>query len=438
MSQDSPLLYALQRAIAHRVQTGLSTFCLDEPLPSSAADLFSNDYLSLTTDPVLREIFLQRLLGAPRLFGSTGSRIATGNSEECNALETRFHRFFGAPSALLFNSGFTANMGFFGSVPQSDDVIIYDELIHASCREGFRISAARNALYPFAHNSVASFEECLRNVLSKQPQIIHGKSTVFVSLESVYSMDGDFCPLAEIVQLIEDLVPAGHAHIVVDEAHSTGICGPNGSGYVSLLGLNHRVHTQVHVFSKAFGLYGAVVLTSPIVREYMIQSAKSFVFSTAMPYTDLYALQASLDVISSDRGQELRQNLLRLSRYAHKQVLHALKCIPGEILSVDNSPSKTHDSGLCSPIIGISTPLVRNLADFLLKKGYAVTPFTHPIVRRPKIRVVIHAHNTEEEIDSFVNALVQWSTMQGQDGVPAVVGSGMGADRQYMKGRARL
>ncbi|KAF9240439.1 8-amino-7-oxononanoate synthase [Melanogaster broomeanus] len=415
MSQDSPLLDALQQTVAHRVQTGLAIVY-----------------------PVVREIFLRKALEAPRLFGSTGSRLTTGNSEEYNALETRLGRFFGAPSALLFNSGYTANMGFFGSVPQSGDVIIYDELVHASCREGFRISAARNALYRFAHNSVASFEECLRNVLSKHPQIIHGKSTLFVSVESLYSMDGDFCPLAEIVQLVEDLVPVGHSHIVVDEAHTSGMCGPNGSGYVSLLGLSHRVHTQVHTFGKAWGFHGAVVVTSPTVREHLIHSVKSLVFSTSMPYTDVFALQACLDVISSDRGQELRQNLIRLSRYAHKQLLHALKYIPGGILSVDNSPSRTHDSGLCSPIIAIFTPHAQNLADYLLNKGYGVTPMTYPIVKRPRIRMIIHARNTEEDIDSFVNLLVQWTMKQGQDAVSPVVRRSVGADTQYMKARARL
>jgi 8-amino-7-oxononanoate synthase len=268
MSQDSPLVDTLQQAIAHRVKTGLTTICLDDPLPSSASDLFSNDYLSISTDPVVREIFLREAHAAPRLLGSTGSRLTTGNSDEFNALEGRLQRFFGAPSALLFTSGFTANVGFFGSVPQSGDVIIYDELVHASCREGFRVSAARNALYRFAHNSVASFEECLRNVLRKHPEIIHGKSTVFVSVESLYSMDGDFCPLTEIVQLVENIVPAGHAHIVVDEAHTSAMCGPNGSGYVSLLGLNHRVHTQLHTFGKAWGFHGGNHAISILLATY--------------------------------------------------------------------------------------------------------------------------------------------------------------------------
>ncbi|KIJ15404.1 hypothetical protein PAXINDRAFT_169242 [Paxillus involutus ATCC 200175] len=396
MSQDSRLLDALQQAIAHRAQTGLTTFSLDEPLPTFAADLFSNDYLSLSTDTDLREGYLRRALAAPLLFGSTGSRLGTGNSREYNALERRLQRFFGFPSALLFHSGFSANSAFFASIPRKEDVIIYDELIHISCREGFRLSSARAATYRFAHNSVASFEECLRSVLRKHPQIAQRQSTLFVSVESLYSMDGDFCPLLEIVQLVEDLVPAGHAHIIVDEAHTSAICGPNGSGYVSLLGLDHRVHTTVHTFGKGWGFHGAVVLTSPIIREYLVNFAKSVMFSTSMPYTDICALQSCLDIISSERGQELRQSLHHLSRYAHQQLLRAMKRIPNHILSLEDSPSITTGS----------------LAGHLLEKGYGVTAMTFPVVNRPRIRMIVHARNTEDDIDLFVNELVQWAARQ--------------------------
>jgi 8-amino-7-oxononanoate synthase len=459
MSQDSRLLDALQQAIAHRAQTGLTTFSLDEPLPTFAADLFSNDYLSLSTDTDLREGYLRRALAAPLLFGSTGSRLGTGNSREYNALERRLQRFFGFPSALLFHSGFSANSAFFASIPRKEDVIIYDELIHISCREGFRLSSARAATYRFAHNSVASFEECLRSVLRKHPQIAQRQSTLFVSVESLYSMDGDFCPLLEIVQLVEDLVPAGHAHIIVDEAHTSAICGPNGSGYVSLLGLDHRVHTTVHTFGKGWGFHGgtcnlhsnschwlahiidriciAVVLTSPIIREYLVNFAKSVMFSTSMPYTDICALQSCLDIISSERGQEvsclqitphwlisfrllslnvkLRQSLHHLSRYAHQQLLRAMKRIPNHILSLEDSPSITtgvHGSGLYSPVIPIFTPLAQSLAGHLLEKGYGVTAMTFPVVNRPRIRMIVHARNTEDDIDLFVNELVQWAARQ--------------------------
>ncbi|KAF8841080.1 8-amino-7-oxononanoate synthase [Paxillus ammoniavirescens] len=430
MSQDSRLLDALQKAIVHRAQTGLTTFSLDEPLPTFAADLFSNDYLSLSTDTDLREGYLRRAQAAPLLFGSTGSRLGTGNSKEYNALERRLQRFFGFPSALLFHSGFSANSAFFASVPRKEDIIIYDELIHISCREGFRLSGARGATYRFAHNSVASFEECLRDVLRKHPQIAQGQSTVFVSVESLYSMDGDFCPLMEIVQLVEDLVPAGHAHIVVDEAHTSAICGPNGTGYVSLLRLDHRVHTTVHTFGKGWGFHGAAVLTSPIIREYLINFAKSVMFSTSMPYTDICALESCLDIISSERGQELRQSLQHLSCYAHQQLLRAMEGIPKHILSLEDTHSMTtgvHGSGLYSPVIPIFTPLAQNLADYLLGKGYGVSAMTFPVVNRPRIRMIIHARNTEYDIDSFLNELMQWAARQS-------VGPGWGPGTVVVRG----
>ena len=257
MSQPSPLFDSLQQALVRRDEV-IGIHYIDNPLPSSAPDFFSNDYLSLSTDQCRRDIFLRKLHEAPpsRLFGSTGSRLTTGNSSEINALETAFKQFFRAPSALLFSSGFSANSAFLAHIPQSNDVIIYDELMHESCREGIR--ALSRASYRFAHNSLASFEECLLGVLKKHPRITRGTSTVFIVVESLYSMDGDFCPLTEIVELVETLVPAGRAHIFVDEAHTSGICGPNGTGYVSHLGLNDRVHTKVHALGKAWGFHGGM------------------------------------------------------------------------------------------------------------------------------------------------------------------------------------
>ena len=261
MSQLPSLLNSLQKVIAHR-EKGMGMRNIDDPLPSNGPDLFSNDYLSLASDQARRDIFLRKVQAAPptRLFGSTGCRLMTGNSREINALETAFKQFFGAPSALLFSSGFSANSAFLSNVPRNNDVIIYDELMHESCREGIRLSS--RASYRFDHNSIASLRECLHDVLQKHPQITRGSATVFVVLESMYSMDGDFCPLREMVELVETLVPAGKAHIFVDEAHTTGLCGPNGTGYVSHLGLNDRVHTKVHVLSKAWGFHGGMCCSS--------------------------------------------------------------------------------------------------------------------------------------------------------------------------------
>ena len=256
MSQDSSLLNSLQQAISSRIQKGMTVFSLDQPLPSHAPDFFSNDYLSLSTDCSLRDIFLHKVQAAApsRLFGSRGSRLGTGGSAEFNALEKAFQQFFGAPSALLFPSGFNANFTFLASVPQKNDVIVYDELVHPSAREGIRLSSC--ASYRFANSSVTSLKECLVSVLQNYPQVTHGTSTVFLLVESLYSMDGDFCPLVETVELVESLVPAGHVHIIIDEAHTSGICGPTGTGYVSYLGLNERVHTKIHTLGKGWGYHG--------------------------------------------------------------------------------------------------------------------------------------------------------------------------------------
>ena len=325
MSHLSPLHNSLQKAIAHR-EVALGMRYVDKPIPSHGPDLFSNNYLSLSSDHSRRDVFLRKVQEAAptRLFGSTGSRVMTGNSSEMNALETAFKQFFAAPSALLFSSGFNANVSFFSNVPQNHDVIIYDELVHASCIDGIRLSSCPS--YSFTHNSVAAFEKCVLSVQQKHPHITRGTSTVFIVLESLYSMDGDLCPLTEIVELAETHLPAGCAHIVVDEAHTTGLCGPNGTGYVSHLGLNDRVHTQVHVLSKAWGFHGGmccpspeyhssrnltlimftgVLLTSQIIKDYLINFSKSIMFSTEIPFTDIYALEATLSVISSARGQEV-------------------------------------------------------------------------------------------------------------------------------------
>ncbi|KAF8438893.1 8-amino-7-oxononanoate synthase [Boletus edulis BED1] len=415
MSQPSALQDSLQQALVNRAKDGFTVFRLDEPLPSSAPDFFSNNYLSLSTDQSVREIFLRSVQAtAPaRLLGSTGSRLATGNSFESNSIEAAFKHFFRVSSALLMGSCYSANVAFLAAVPQKNDIIVYDELVHVSSREGVRGSSC--ASYRFAHNSVASLKKCLLDVLQKHPQVSRGTSTVFVLLESLYSMEGDFCPLTEIVELVETFVPAGHGHIVVDEAHTSATCGPNGTGYVSCLGLNDRVHTQIHSFGKGWGLRGAVVLTSPIVREYLINFATSLMYSTAITYTDIYALEACLSVVSSARGQELRQRLNCLSHYAREKLFISLKNVPETILAIDVSDAAVAVSESCtlfSPIIPVYTPRARSLADYLLERGYAVSPLTYPVVRRPRIRISIHASNTEEQIDAFVNELLAWAERQ--------------------------
>ncbi|KAH7924107.1 8-amino-7-oxononanoate synthase [Leucogyrophana mollusca] len=415
MDEGTPLARALSQAIARRAQSGMTVFDLIEPLPSSAPDLFSNDYLSLTTDSFLRERFLTQISDAFHVLGSSGVRLGTGNSEVYNALERRLQRYYDAPSALVCNTGYNANVAFFGSVPQANDVIICDELIHMSCREGFRLSHARGAVYRFAHNSVTAFQTCLQDTLRKHPLIVTGDATVFVCVESLYSMDGDFSPLREIVQVVEDFVPAGHAHIVVDESHTTGTCGPDGRGYVAHLGLGGRVHTVVHTFGKGVGVQGGVILTSSLVRHYLMNFANNFIFSTSLPFLDIHAINSAFDVISGERGSQLRRRLDSIARYATKHLTRELSQVPKDVLCLNESTvlQDVDNLELCSPIIPIFTPSPRSLVEFLWAHGYGATAFTIPVVKRPRIRVIVHARNTEADIDCFVALLLQWVTEQG-------------------------
>ena len=182
--------------------------------------------------------------------GSGGSRLLV-NGHGHTALEARLARFFESPTALLFNSGLDANVGFFSCVPQPGDVVVFDEYIHASVHDGVRASRAREAQFSFEHNSVSSLGEVLLRLLNDRPGLRSGDTSVFVAVESIYSMDGTIAPLTEIVELLESLFPRGNGYLVVDEAHATGVYGPQGRGMVAKLGLEKRVLARLHTFGKA-------------------------------------------------------------------------------------------------------------------------------------------------------------------------------------------
>lgn len=223
--------------------------------PPGSKDFSSNDFLSLSTSPILRSAYLSELNSHPDFrLGSGGSRLLDGNSLYAENLEKQIASFHGAEAALLFNSGFDANEGFFACVPQSGDVIVFDAFIHASVHEGMRLSRAGRKL-KFEHNSVEDLERILRELM-RDEKVAAGGRNVFVAVESLYSMDGDLCPLKEVVELVERMLPEGNGHIIVDEAHSNGIYGSQGRGIVCCLGLENKVFARLHTFGKAIGCNG--------------------------------------------------------------------------------------------------------------------------------------------------------------------------------------
>lgn len=215
-------------------------------------DFSSNDFLSLSTNARLKDTYLTELQASNLPLGSGGSRLLDGNSAYAEALERDIAKFHGAEAGLLWNSGFDANAGFFSCVPQPGDVIVFDELVHASVHDGMRLSRAAQTV-PFAHNSVDDLRRVLQEV-ADSPRTCN----VFIAVESIYSMDGDVAPLRRIVDTVTEILGVGRGHIVVDEAHSTGVLGFEGRGLVCKLGLERQIFARLHTFGKALAGNGGM------------------------------------------------------------------------------------------------------------------------------------------------------------------------------------
>jgi len=252
------------RDLLDRRRTNSTLRSLTLPQPDQV-DFSSNDFLSLSTSSQLKSLYLEELQNSNLPLGSGGSRLLDGNSKYAEELERDIAAFHGAEAGLLFNSGFDANAGFFACVPQSGDVIVYDELVHASVHDGMRLSRAGDRL-SFQHNTVASLRDILTRLL-EDDGVRDGKRSVFVAVESIYSMDGDVCPLKDVVDVVEEIMGLQRGYVVVDEAHSTGVLGPKGRGLVCELGLEHRIYARLHTFGKAIAANGGRSTTGRVDKD---------------------------------------------------------------------------------------------------------------------------------------------------------------------------
>lgn len=251
------LVNALSRALSRREAKSARRRLT--VLPQETVDFSSNDFLSLGTSPAYRGRFMTHLKNAPDSFpfASGGSRLLDGNSAYAEELERFVADFHQAPTALLFNSGFDANVGVLSSVPQPGDVILYDELIHASAHEGMRLSRAGKRIM-FPHSSAAGLRDALQTQINEDPSVRNGTKNVFIVVESIYSMDGDVAPIRDFIQVVDDLLPHQNGYFMVDEAHSTGVFGPRGAGVVQELGVQDRMFIRVHTFGKALASHGGM------------------------------------------------------------------------------------------------------------------------------------------------------------------------------------
>ncbi|KAL6831801.1 PLP-dependent transferase [Trichoderma camerunense] len=391
-------------------------------IPSSdSVDFSSNSYLSLSSNPAVKAAYVSFILphlqsSSPEAgfgLGSGGSRLLDGNSAFTEDLERRIAEFHGADAGLLFNSGFEANTGLFACVPQKGDVIVYDELIHASVHDGMKLSRAQRIA--FAHNKVydaatsskyPSLDSLLKS-LAEDTQVSSGKKNIFIAVEGVYSMDGDLAPLQEIVECVEKRLPQGNGYVIVDEAHSTGIFGRQGRGLVCQLGLEDRIWARVHTFGKAMGCSGAIVLCSSTTRSYLINYARSFIYTTAMAFPSLASIRTTYDFLAQGHADSLIQNLQSLIDHMHTLLTQLIE---------RHAPSpelfRINPEAPQSPILPLLTSRARNLAQYCQERGFTVRPIVAPTVPagEDRVRVCLHAGNTVEEVEGLCRAVEEWVT----------------------------
>ncbi len=349
-------------------------------LSDGKVDFTSNDYLGLARSNDLAEIIQQKFTESGSLNGATGSRLLSGNNAHAEALEEKLGAIFRAEAALIFNSGYTANLGVLSTLPQRGDTIIYDELAHACIKDGARLSLAKR--FSFAHNDINDLEVKLKKATGQ----------IFIAVESIYSMDGDQCPLKDLV----DVAKIYHAVIILDEAHSTGVIGINGSGLACHLGIEKDIAIRIYTFGKGMGVHGACVASSKKVINTLINFSRPFIYTTALPVHSISSIDASFDFLS--KNITLQQNL--------EEKIKLFKS-----LLVPSKWSVIESNSAIQSILIKGNDRVKSAAKLLQEKRLDCRPILSPTVKEgsERIRVCLHAFNTEEEIRLLTNTLNQLS-----------------------------
>lgn len=273
---------------------------------SSGINLCSNDYLGLAADPRLKQAVIEAVASAAQV-GATGSRLLSGNSREWMQLESEFADFAGTESALYFGSGYAANLGLLSSVLQAGDVVFSDALNHASLIDGIRFSGARKIIYP--HCDLEFLERALREH-SSMP------CAKLIVTESIFSMEGDVVPIDELVRLAKKY----GAELVIDEAHALGVCGPEGRGIAAEMKCEREIFAVVYPCGKALASAGAFVCCNAALKEFLVNRARTFLFSTAMPPYIAGQIRAALAIA---RAEDSRRTYLRELSAVLRQALAA-------------------------------------------------------------------------------------------------------------------
>ncbi len=367
-------------------------------LPKSAdlIDFTSNDYLGFSKNKHIFEATAQ-LLEKQAIFqnGATGSRLLSGNHFLYRELEKKLAVCHKAETALVFNSGYDANQGFFSSVPQRGDIVFYDELIHASIRDGIKMGDAKS--YKFKHNDLHDLRSRLERTLSTERQGLsdineRSQIEVYIVTESVFSMNGDSPDLKAFTEYCS----VNQYHLIIDEAHALGVFGVDGLGLVQELGLEQKVFARIFTFGKAMGCHGAAILGATDLKNYLVNFARSFIYTTGLPPHSIATVLSAYEFLNSSLGREAQQKLKKNIDY-FKLECETLNLKPFFILS----DSAVH----CCVIEGNSK--ARFIAEKIQKTGFDCRPILSPTVEKGKesLRFCLHSYNTKEEISGILRTV---------------------------------
>lgn len=351
-------------------------------LSNDLIDFASNDYIGFAKSETVFHQTHQLLLDKKiKVNGATGSRLLTGNHILYQEAEDFIADFHQSESALIFNSGYDANVGFFSSVPQRADVILYDELCHASIRDGIQMSNAKS--FKFEHNDLEALEKLIKKFNSEN-------NDIYVVTESVFSMDGD-CPNLEKLTAISE---KNGAYLILDEAHALGVFGEMGEGLVQSLGLQDQVFARIMTFGKGLGCHGAVILGSQELKKYLVNFTRSFIYTTGLSPHSVATIFVGYQHLKEEKKtlEKLKKNIVFFSQEKMRLGLKPIFVYSKSAIQ-------------CAIIPGNKT--VKDIAFLLQQKGFDVRPILSPTVRegQERLRFCLHSYNSQTEISNVLQLL---------------------------------
>jgi 8-amino-7-oxononanoate synthase len=367
------------------------------PVSNNLIDFASNDYLGFAnSEEIFNQTHQYLLENDIKINGATGSRLISGNHNLYQKTEDYIAKFHQSESALIFNSGYDANVGFFSSVPQRNDIILYDELCHASIRDGIQMSNAKS--YKFQHNDFEDLEKLILKQKSIQKdncqtELVEVLSNeVYIVTESVFSMDGDSPNLEELVNLCEKY----NCYLVIDEAHALGVFGEFGEGLIQYQGIQDKVFARIMTFGKGVGCHGAAILGSQELKSYLVNFARSFIYTTGLSPHSVTTILIAYHHLESEKVaiQNLRNNIQFFNQEKLQMGLKALFVYSKSAIQ-------------CAIIPG--NEKVKSIANQLQQNGFNVKAILSPTVPegQERLRFCLHSYNSEKEISEVLQLLTK-------------------------------